>query len=165
MLTSSSLKSPLRIALLAGAIGLTFTATALAQEYDRYGNRVVYQDNSAPDEITVYAPRHHQERSAIGAPIEEVSLSQPVRYDDLDLTNDRGIHRFHERIAATAREICRRLETRYPVDIADGQPSCYRSAMESAEPLAMAAIDRANGGTYDNRRDDPYDRHDNGDNY
>ena len=76
MLASSVLKSSLRIALLAGVTGLAFARGASAQEYDRYGPPPpppAYQDTTT-DEITVYAPRHrHEERSAIGAPIEDVS--------------------------------------------------------------------------------------------
>jgi UrcA family protein len=141
MLTISSFKSPLRVALLAGAIGFAFTAAASAQEYDRYGNQAAY--NAPPDEITVYAPRHRPERSAIGAPIEDVAVSQAVRYDDLDLTTDRGIHRLHERIAATARDLCRKLDMTHPIAVSDSPP-CYRTAMDRASPQAMAAIDRAN---------------------
>jgi UrcA family protein len=66
-----------------------------------------------------------------------------VRYDDLDLTTDGDIHRLHERIFATAREVCGRLERRYPMAVSDSPP-CYRTAVDNAEPLAMAAIDRAN---------------------
>jgi UrcA family protein len=141
MLSLSSFKSPLRITLLAGAIGLAFTAVASAQEYDRYSDQAAY--NAPPDEITVYAPRHRQERSDIGAPIEDVAVSQAVRYDDLDLTTDRGIHRLHERIAATARELCHRLDVTHPIAVSDSPP-CYRTAMEEAAPQAIAAIDRAN---------------------
>src|ERR1700761_7364812 len=80
MLTSSTLKSPLRMALLAGVIGLGFTTAASAQDY----GRPVYSANG-PEEITITAPHRHTERSEIGAPIEDVALSRPVRYDDLDL--------------------------------------------------------------------------------
>ena len=162
MLKSSSLKSPLRVVLLAGVIGLGAAATASAQDYNRYGEPI-YRDSGPPGEITVYAPRHRNYRSAIGAPIEEVSLSEPVRYDDLDLTTDWGIHRLHERISATAHGICRRLDQRYPIAVSDSPP-CYRTAMENAEPLAIAAIDRQNeragNGPYDDRR---YYRYDDGD--
>jgi UrcA family protein len=139
MLTSSILKSPLRIALLAGAIGLGFTAAASAQDY----GRPVYHDYGPTQEITITAPHRHTERSTIGAPIEDVALSRPVRYDDLDLTTDWGIHRLHERIAYTARVLCNRLDVTHPIAVSDSPP-CYRTAMEEAAPQALAAIDRAN---------------------
>ena len=162
MLRISSFRSPLRVVLLAGAVSLGLAAAASAQEYDRYGNPVAY--NTPPDVITVYAPRHRPERSDIGAPIEDVAMSQAVRYDDLDLTTDYGIHRLHERIAATARELCHRLDVMHPIAVSDSPP-CYRTAMEQAEPLAVAAIDRANARAETAPYDDRYSRYDDGDNY
>lgn len=167
MRPSSFLKSPLRVALLACVAGIGFTAAASAQDYDgRYGPPPpppsVY-DNNAPDEIVIYAPRHHRvERGDLGGPIEDVSLSKGVRYDDLDLTTDWGIRKLHDRIAFTARELCRRLDMTHPIAVSDSPP-CYRTAMEQAGQLAIAAIDRANeraeGRTYQDRR---YYRYDDG---
>jgi UrcA family protein len=166
MLKFSSLTSPMRVALLATAFGFGLAASASAQEYDRDGNQLAYHDNSVPlDEITITAPRHRPERSAIGAPIEDVALSEAVRYDDLDLTTDRGIHRLHERISDTARQLCRRLDETHPIAVSDSPP-CYRTAMENAAPMAIAAIDRANAQAQNGSYDDRYIRYDSrGDNY
>jgi UrcA family protein len=136
------LKSPLRMALLAGTVGLTFSAAASAQDYS--GNPAVARDTT--EEFVITAPRHHNYRSAIGAPIEDVSLSETVRYDDLDLRTDWGIHKLHERISAKAQELCRRLDVTHPIAVSDSPP-CYRTAMDEASQLAIAAIDRANTGT------------------
>jgi UrcA family protein len=154
MLYASVFTTSLRVVLLAGAVALASGATASAQEYDRYG-QPVYHDNGPPDEITVFAPRHHhQERSAIGAPIEDVSLSTAVRYDDLDLTTDWGIRRLHDRISSAAHDLCQRLDVTHPIAVSDSPP-CYRTAMEEAEPLAVAAIDRANEQASNAPSDDP----------
>jgi UrcA family protein len=162
-----SLQLPLRTVLLASVIGLSFAGAASAQDYDRYGAPPPAYGNGAPDEIVIYAPRHHYtDRSAIGAPIEDVSLSQAVRYDDLDLRSDWGIHKLHERISETARALCHRLDVTHPIAVSDSPP-CYRTAMEEASRLAIAAIDRANAGSdvrryngyqYGNGEDDDLNR-------
>jgi UrcA family protein len=144
MLKVSSLKSPIRVALLAGAIGLAFTAVASAQDYDRYGNQVAYHNPSAPDEITVYAPRHLPDRSSIGAPIVNVAMSQAVRYDDLNLTTNWGARRLNERMRQTARVLCQKIELRYvPVDGDRG--SCYRQTVADAQDRVDEVIDHARG--------------------
>lgn len=145
MLKVLSIKTPMRVVLLAGAISLGFAAAASAQEYDRYGDQVAYHDNGPPEEITVYAPRHHQpDRSDIGAPIENVALSQPVRYDDLDLTTNWGARRLNDRMRETARVLCRKLELRYtPVE--GDRDSCYRQTVADAQDRVDEAIDRARG--------------------
>ena len=163
MLTSSFGKAPLRMALLACVAGIGLTATASAQDYDRYGPPPPppAYDNNAADEIVIYAPRHrHVERGELGGPIEDVSLSKGVRYDDLNLTSDWGIRKLHDRISFTAHELCRRLDVTHPIAVSDSPP-CYRTAMEQAEQLAVAAIDRANeqadGRPYEDRRYYSYD--------
>jgi UrcA family protein len=142
MLTLSSIKIPVRVALLAGGIGLAFTAAASAQEYDRYGNQVAYHDNSPPEEVTIYAPRHLPDRSDIGAPIVNVALSRAVRYDDLDLTTGWGARRLNDRIRETARVLCRQIDLRY-VPVEGDRGSCYRQTVADAQDRVDEAIDRA----------------------
>lgn len=144
MLTVASIKTPMRVALLAGAISLGFAAAASAQEYDRYGHEVAYQNYGPPEEITIYAPRHQPDRTYTGAPIENVALSQPVRYDDLDLTTNWGARRLNDRMRETARVLCRRLELRY-VPVEGDRGSCYRQTVADAQNRVDEAIDRARG--------------------
>lgn len=131
-------RSSLKIAALAfGACLLSLPA--LAQDYGTYGA----PDN---DTVTVEVPRSHHytpPRSTIGAPIEDVGISTPVRYDDLNLTDGRDVYRLHERILTTARHLCARLDNRFPVTYSDGRPSCYRQAVDDAMAQADEAVDRA----------------------
>ena len=143
MLVASSLISPLRAALFAGAIGLAFTVSASAQDYDRYGNQIAYRDNG-PEEITVYAPRHLPDRTYTGIPIENVALSQPVRYDDLDLSTRWGAHRLNVRVHETAQTLCRQLATEY-TPVSGSNYDCIRDAVARTQDRVNAAIDRARG--------------------
>ncbi|MGN6516559.1 MAG: UrcA family protein [Rhizomicrobium sp.] len=132
----SSSRASIKIAMLAlGACLLSLPA--IAQDY-----------GPADENIVVEAPRSHHytpRRSAIGAPIEDVAISAPVRYDDLDLTTDRDVHRLHTRIFVAARHLCRQLDNRYPIAVSDGSPSCYRQAVDDAMAQADDAVARAYG--------------------
>ncbi|MGA9796538.1 MAG: UrcA family protein [Rhizomicrobium sp.] len=128
------------------AATILFTASgALAQEY---GPPPGYD---RPDNVIVIAPHRHysNERSDIGAPIENVALTRPVRFDDLDLSTAWGARRLRERVRYTAHELCRRLDTLYPVsapaDPSDrfGSADCYRNAMDDGMDQADQAIDQA----------------------
>jgi UrcA family protein len=96
------------------------------------------------DEVIVQAPRHYQERSTIGAPIENVAVSRAVRYDDLDLRTDWGARELEHRINQAASSACDELDTRYPIATSDSPP-CYSSAVQDAKYDAQAAIGRARG--------------------
>ncbi len=147
MLTFSSRTSPLHVMLLASAFGIGLAASASAQDFYSHAAPVTY-NNAADEEITVSAPRRHTlYRGEANLPTERVSSSQPVRYDDLDLTTPRGVRILHERIAAMAHHICNDLNGAYP-DAAD--LTCYATTVDNTEPLAVAAIDRAHArsGTY-----------------
>ena len=101
-----------------------------------------------PDEIYVYGPRPAPERSGIGAPIETVSLSDAVRFDDLDLRTDWGAEELRERILYTASNLCRALDAAYPTSgylPTSDSPPCYRTAVDDAMAQADAAIGRARG--------------------
>jgi UrcA family protein len=132
-----------KAALLAGAFGACVAVLpAAAQDDGRYnGAPGAY---SSTEDVIVQAPRYrHPQRSTIGAPIEDVWLSAPVRFDDLDLTTDWGVRKLHTRIFVAARKLCQRLDNRYPVTVSDGAPSCYRQAVNDAMAQADAAVDRA----------------------
>jgi UrcA family protein len=127
------------IFLAAAAVGLTlgFTVPTKAQDY----RAVSY---GSTEEVIVTTPRPGQERGSFGAPIVDVALSGKVRYDDLDLTTGYGARTLEHRVSRAARDLCRRLDVRYPVATADS-PSCYRTAYNDAMEQADNAIARARG--------------------
>jgi UrcA family protein len=96
------------------------------------------------EEVIVRAPPYHgPQRSEIGAPIEDVSLSREVRFDDLDLRTDLGQGALRDRIRRTALSLCQDLANRYPVTADDGSPPCYRTAYDDAMNQAESAIRNA----------------------
>jgi UrcA family protein len=142
-----------RLLLAASALGLALAASsANAQQYDQYGNPAPNYgpppgygpSYGPPEEITVYGPRRHEERGDLGAPIEDVALQRAVRFDDLDLRTDWGARELRNRIEYTARVMCQRLDTMYPIK-ADDSPPCYRTAVDQAMYQADAAIGQARG--------------------
>lgn len=140
------MKMTFKAALLVGAFAAGMAALpAAAQDYGRTGAPDGYS-NSSPEEVIIQAPRmrhYTPRRSTIGAPIVDVGLSAPVRFDDLDLTTDWGVRKLHTRIFVAARKLCQRLDNRYPITVSDGAPSCYRQAVNDAMMQADAAVDRA----------------------
>lgn len=141
--------------LITGAMGLALaTSTAVAQDhYGAYGSSYVpVYDSGPPEVVTVTSPRHNPSRSEIGAPIEYVSLSQPVPYDDLDLRTGWGVRELRRRINFTAISLCGRLDTMYPIDAdnvtwpVDGR--CYRNTMREANYQADHAIRAARYNAY-----------------
>jgi UrcA family protein len=111
----------------AGTLALAFAASASAQPY------------TGPTEtVIVRAPQYGPQRSEIGAPIENVSLSREVRFDDLDLRTSWGAQALRDRVRRTALDLCQQIENRY-VTMDDGPP-CYRTAYEDAMAQAEEAI-------------------------
>jgi len=141
----SSPLPPARRSTLAAATALVLALTAsavCAQPYGAYGGSPDDVQAGTSEHVEIYGRRPPPERSAIGAPIEEVSLSRAVPYDDLDLRTDWGVRELHERIRATAHRLCRRLDFLYPISTSDSPP-CYRTAVEDAMYQADRAIWRA----------------------
>ena len=132
----------LKLSLLAGALGVSLIPLpSAAQTYDDGYNG----PPRGREEVIIQAPRYHgPSRSTIGAPIQTEGMSEPVRYDDLDLRTDWGARALHERIRYTAQRLCRELDRRYPVTVSGG-PDCYHMAVADAMDQADAAIDRARG--------------------
>jgi UrcA family protein len=119
--------------LLAGAFGAVLAASpAFAQDVSGYGY-------GQSDEIVVTAPHFHAETSPLNGPIEKVSLSNAVRYDDLDLRTWQGARTLKWRVRMEARNICRTLADAYPVERAVGT-SCYKDAVENGTVRADEAI-------------------------
>jgi len=121
------------------ALGSALVATAAGAA--PYGP--VTPPSGMDEVITVTAPRpHERQRSSIGAPIVNVSLSREVRFDDLDLRSDRGARELRSRVRHTARALCRQLESQYLVTDDDAYP-CTSSAVDGAMQQADEAIESA----------------------
>jgi UrcA family protein len=118
--------------LLAAATALAIAAPAAAQPFA-----------GPTEEVIVHAPPYQgQQRSEIGAPIDDVSLSREVHFDDLDLRTSWGQDTLRDRVRRTAMSLCQDLENRYPVT-ADGSPPCFRTAYDDAMGQAETAIRNA----------------------
>lgn len=130
--------------LIGTAIGLALiTSSAGAQDYPPPQGRYY----GAPgEEVIVTAPPYVQRRSAIGAPIEDVSMSREVVIGDLDLRTGWGVRELRSRISYTATTLCNRLNAMYPVSADNSSDSdCYRNAMRDAMAQAHDAIRAARG--------------------
>jgi UrcA family protein len=125
---------------LLGAAALTLALGAIPATAQDYRDAAY----GPTEEVIVHAPRDSGERSAIGAPIRDVALSGEVRFDDLDLTTDHGARVLQRRVRDAARDLCRRLDVRYPIATPDSPP-CYRTAYDDAMAQADNAIARARG--------------------
>jgi UrcA family protein len=132
-----SLSTFARTLMSATLLGLVYGASPVYAQAGSY---------SPPEEIYVYGPHPPVKRGFAGAPIETHSMSQPVRFDDLDLRTGWGVHALRLRIAITADRMCRTLDAMYPTTVypltTDAQ-DCYRKALSDAMYQADDAIARA----------------------
>lgn len=96
-------------------------------------------------QVTIEAEREAKVvgRSPSGIPIELVTLTRRVNYSDLDLNTHTGAMELQKRIAETAKEACKQLDTLYPMTAADGGPSCVKKATDGAMTQARMAISAA----------------------
>ncbi|MDB5426873.1 MAG: hypothetical protein JWR43_848 [Phenylobacterium sp.] len=89
---------------------------------------------AAPSEPVVQL-QHTGRTSMIGAPIDEVTASQPVSYADLNLANPADVQKLDQRIETAAAQSCRDLRAAYPPEfypkVSGG--SCVASAAHRAE--------------------------------
>ena len=108
----------------------------------------------SPEEVIVTPPPYVTHRSAIGAPIIDVSMSRPVRIDDLDLRTGWGVRELRSRISFTATTLCQQLNAMYPVTYDGGSDQwprnhdCYRDAFARGMAQADGAIRAARGYDY-----------------
>lgn len=126
-MTGHILRTSVGVAALAVAGALSFSG-AHAQPYGYYDTTY---DNGPDYGITVYAPRRHYERSAIGAPIDIVRESRVVYARDLDLSTYWGSRALRRRIQHAARDACSDLDVRYPLT-EDSPRDCYDGAVGGA---------------------------------
>ncbi len=138
MLDASFSRSSLRLALLAGAFGVV-AASASAQGYGPYDPRTPY--SAGPTEsVEVIAPRFRADSTPLNGPLEKISLSSAVRYDDLDLTTREGARALRRRVYREAVEVCDRIAEAYPVYEMTSATPCYKSAISNAMVKADGAI-------------------------
>lgn len=121
-----SMKHSSCAALLAGCMALA-ASSAIAQDYQ------------GSEDVQVIAPRFTVEGTHLNGPLEKVSLSTRVRYDDLNLRTWRGARELKMRVRDAAQDTCTRIAEAYPVQQAFGT-SCYKTALENGELRANAAI-------------------------
>lgn len=144
------MQSRIRAVAIGGALGLFLVASssAGAQEYGPY--QPGYYP-APPEEVIVRPPTYARQHSAIGAPIIDVSMSRPVRMDDLDLRTDWGARALRDRVSFTARTLCSQLNAMYPVTYDGGSDQwpinheCYRDAFDGGMAQADQAIRAARG--------------------
>lgn len=111
---------------------LAFGTPALAQSGG-------YIDQPSPNEDVVITAPRAQERSDLGAPVRDVAIQRAVSFHDLNLRTRSGANELRHRVRATAHELCRELDTRYPTT-AEGSPPCYTTALKDAMYQADMAI-------------------------
>jgi len=127
----------IRAAFIAAAACTLLAMPASAQD-SRYNDDTVYL-NTPDENVEIIQRPYGPAYSKLGAPYKLVSLSKPVRIDDLDLRTRYGVRILRNRIRLTARLLCRDLDERYPVT-ADYSPPCYKNAVEDAMYRADRAI-------------------------
>jgi UrcA family protein len=145
-----SSKLALKLALCT-AVAVFAASSAFAQEYGPYPPPPRSAYGAPPERVIVIAPRRHysNERSDIGAPIENVALSRQVGFSDLDLSTPWGARKLRERVRYTAHALCQRLDAQYPVNApgeandAFGSTHCYRDAVDDGLNQADAVIAQA----------------------
>jgi UrcA family protein len=94
---------------------------------------------SSPEVVIVTTVHPGPKRSAIGAAIEDVSLSANVSTDGLNLQSPADIIELRDRVWQTARRLCDRLEFQYPIGVPD-EYQCIRKAVEMSSDQIDAAI-------------------------
>jgi len=126
------------LSVLAGfTAGVLSAAPAIAQEYGPPTTSV--EVNGASEEVTITAPNRPPTRSAIGAPIQYVSMSVPVSFSDLNLHTGEGVFELRQRVRNASRSVCNRLSFRFPIGTPDHR-TCYSRTIRDAMPQADQAI-------------------------
>ncbi|MGH6986301.1 MAG: UrcA family protein [Caulobacteraceae bacterium] len=137
--TRTGVRRSIAVLALAGAAAALCGGAAIAQPYDGQGPSYYDQgplsydqgpnDAYTTGELTVIAPRVYG-RSAIGAPIQQVSTSRVVYWRDLDLASPWGRDALRSRIRSAARSACDQLDFLYP-DAVDNAGDCYTTAVRN----------------------------------
>jgi UrcA family protein len=81
-------------------------------------------------------------KSAIGAPIKEMTIRSRVSYADLDLTTESGANELTKRIKDTATSTCKEIKVDVPV-AGWTVERCIKEAVDGAMVQAKTAVDAA----------------------
>ena len=125
----------------AAVAGFLLAASSASAQYAGPG----YGPESS-EQVYVYGPHRPIERGYSGAPVENLSIARPVRYDDLDLRTAWGARVLRQRVAVSADRLCRQLDAIYPTTVyplSTESQDCYWQALGDAIYQADSAIARA----------------------
>ena len=81
-------------------------------------------------------------KTAIGAPIKEMSIRSRVSYADLDLTTAAGVEALQKRVKDTATSTCKEIKIDVPAEGSTVE-KCIKDAIDGAAPQITAAIEAA----------------------
>jgi UrcA family protein len=130
--------------LVTGSIGLAFAGSAAAaSSCGTYGG----YDPAPPESVTVTAPRMEPMQYGpyrLNVPPERVAIRQPVPFADLNLCTGAGARVLRERVREASNNVCSQLAATYPHGL-PSDASCYRNAMDNAQPKVDFAIDNTRG--------------------
>jgi UrcA family protein len=84
-------------------------------------------------------------KSAIGAPIKELSIRSRVSYADLDLTTTAGVDALTKRVRDTAVSTCKEIKVDVPAE-GSTVDKCIKAAMDGATPQINTAVEAAKKG-------------------
>jgi UrcA family protein len=93
-------------------------------------------------EVTISASREAKiivGHSAIGAPVEQITLTRRVGYSDLDLKSKAGADALEKRVAETAKAACEELDKHYPL-LQKTSADCVKAAKKEAMVQVDAAV-------------------------
>jgi len=114
-------------ALIAGVFGLALAAQSASAQSDN-------------EEVRITAPHFRQpDPSRLNGPLEKVSLSGVVYYNDLDLRSRGGARELRMRVRDKAAQVCDEIADAYPVREEPGT-SCFKEALETGMVQANEAI-------------------------
>lgn len=81
-----------------------------------------------------------------GIPIEQLSLSRQIGYQDINIHSAKGVARLRHRIDRTARSACRELSTLYPNNVwTTSEGACVTNAVQSALQQLPSSVAAAVG--------------------
>jgi UrcA family protein len=81
-------------------------------------------------------------KSAIGAPIKELSIRSRVSYADLDLATPAGVQALEKRVRDTAVSTCKEIKIDVPAE-GSSVDKCIKEALEGATPQINSAVEAA----------------------
>jgi UrcA family protein len=92
-------------------------------------------------EIVIEAPRveRAKEHSALGVPIDIISVTHRVTYKDIDISTRLGARVLETRVKDSAKAACKEIETLYPL-APPGSSDCEKTAVDKAMVQVHQAI-------------------------